>query len=270
MICIIIPMYGFNQVTKKCIDKCLENAGVEDFHILVVDDCSPEPFVDERVSVLRLEKNSGWTEATNRGILWCKDHYEYIFLLNNDTEPEEDFLKILLEEIVKDEWIGLVSSVRINHDKAGTAMHIENFGVDLIRGHLACTQTDLEDHPIIVPWLPTCACLIPYKVIQAVGLFDKRMRTFCSDNDYCIRLHQMGYKVILVPKSRVKHYHQMTISHTKEKPDNDQNMLLQKHSCAVNRQLFEQFPIDMETQTWGKLDFKVYKKDDKLNQPATA
>jgi len=67
---------------------------------IIVDDCSTEPFThdDDRVEVLRLDKNTGYTNATNQGILHCGDRFKYIHLLNNDTEPRKDFIKILLEQ----------------------------------------------------------------------------------------------------------------------------------------------------------------------------
>jgi len=266
-ICAIVPMCGFPEMTKKCIDYTFKNAGV-DCEILVVDDGSPEPFQDARVSVLRLEKNSGFTNATNQGILWCKDRFDYVLLLNNDTEPEPDFIKYLLEALEKDSEIGIAGSSRIIYQEGGKPL-IENFGVDLISGYQAYTTTDLDKEIVYVAWLPVCSALIPMEIIRYVGLLDKNMKTFCSDNDYCIRVQQLGYRIALVPKSKVKHFHMHTVKHMKIEGSQDQLVLLGKLACRLQTQLLETYPLDYEQNTWGKLDFTIH-TNGKLNQSATA
>jgi len=281
-ICVIIPMHGFAEMTRKCIDYTIKNAGIQ-HTILVVDDGSPEPFHDDRVNTIRLEKNLGFTGATNAGILWAMDRkYDYVLLLNNDTEPEPDFMRFLLEALFKDSEIGVAGSTRIIYDKEGDPL-IENFGVDLISGYQAYTKDALDKDRVYVAWLPVCSALIPMEVIKYVGLLDKRMKTYCSDNDFCMRAQALGYRIALVPDSKIKHFHQTTTKHLKlyNQATLDQRVLLEKLSCSLQRQLLETYPICWSEKTWGKLIFSVYKKekdpvllgkeeDDKLNQPVAA
>lgn len=269
-------MYGFADITKKCIDYTIKNAGGE-LDILVVDDGSPEPFIDDRVHVLRLEENSGYTNATNKGIIWAmKQNYDYVLLLNNDTEPEPDFVKYLLEALHKEPNLGIVGSARIIYDDKGKGL-IENFGIDLISGYQAYSNTDLDKEIIHVAWLPVCSALIPMDVIRQVGLLDKRMKIYCSDNDYCIRAQQLGYTVGLVPKSKVKHFHQTTTRSIGcyDQAAKDQIILLDKLSCRLQRQLLELHPISWNENSWGKLEFTAYTKEKEctlgqLNQFAAA
>jgi len=284
-ICAVVPMFGFPEVTNKCIKFTSQNAGV-DCDILIVDDASPEPFHNDadNVFVLRLEKNLGFTGATNAGMLWALDHkYDYVLFLNNDTEPEPDFLKLLLEALEKHTDLGIAASSRKITMKDGKPW-IENFGIDLIMGYQAYTDTDLDKEVVRVAWLPICSALIATDTIRQVGLLDKRMRMYCSDNDYCIRLQELGYRVGLVPKSKIKHLHQMTthsINNIYSDADRDQKVLLEKLCCHLQRQLLDTYPLDWHAKTWGKLEFFIYTKDkepnfmeqeedDQLNQPATA
>lgn len=272
-------MYGFPEMTKKCVDYTIKNAGIE-HDILVVDDGSPESFQDDRVFIKRLDKNLGFTGATNAGIEWALEgKYDYVLLLNNDTEPEPDFMKLLLEVLQKDPEIGIAGSARIIYGEEETL--IENFGIDLISGYQAYTKNDLDKEIIYVAWLPVCSALIPTEVIRYVGLLDRRMRIYCSDNDYCIRAQQLGYRIALVPKSKIKHFHQHTTRYLKLWDDatRDQKILLEKLSCHLQRQLMENYPLSWSDKSWGRLEFFVYTKDkspncfeenDKLNQPATA
>ena len=261
-ICVICPMHGFGDMTKKCIDYTLKNAGVE-LDILVVDDGSPDPFSDDRVSVLRLDKNVGFTGATNAGIMWALERkYEYVLFLNNDTEPEPDFAKLLLEALEKDPEIGIAGSARIIYGEKEQAF-IENFGIDLVSGYQAYTKEDLDKPIVYVAWLPICSALMSTETIRYVGLLDKRMRIYCSDNDYCIRAQQLGYRIALVPKSKIKHFHQHTTRFLKTWDDatKDQKVLLEKLSCQLQIKLLDTYPLSWSDKSWGKLEFFVYTKD---------
>src|SRR3990167_10948367 len=112
-ICIVIPMYNHSEMTRKCVKLCKKNAWV-DHDILVVDDGSFESYIGyDGEFVHRLKENSGFTNATNQGILWCGDRYDYIHLLNNDTEPEPGFLRILADFLNTNPVVGIAASVRI-------------------------------------------------------------------------------------------------------------------------------------------------------------
>jgi len=258
-ICIIIPMYGKAELTNKCIDFCRANAGIE-HDILVVDDGSLEPYQHPGVEVLRLDTNSGFTAATNAGILWCSDRYEYIHLLNNDTEPKENFLKILHDVLEENEAIGIAASSRVidRDDK----QVFELTAIDLISGYQTFSNS-IDELPDLIHtyWVPLCSALIRHSLIREIGLLDKKMRTWCSDNDYCIRTNFAGYNTTLVPKSQVYHIHQATTGkNISEAIKKDQDELMSKVMNIQYAVLMDKLPLDHGSQTWGKADFKVYKK----------
>jgi rhamnopyranosyl-N-acetylglucosaminyl-diphospho-decaprenol beta-1,3/1,4-galactofuranosyltransferase len=225
-VCVIISMYGLNELTKNCIDHLISNAGIE-HDILIVDDGSPIPFEDPRVNVLRLDKNCGWTKANNEGILWCGNKYDYVWILNNDTEPQKDSLKMLVTVMDDDPRIGITSPVRLDY-RDGEFLCKEYFPVDMIDGIFATSVTgkQFENSMIDVAWQPGVALLISMKAQKYVGLFDERMRQYSSDNDYCVRMEQMGYRVVLVTSSEVKHYIGSTCKCSGT--DDDKQVLLKK------------------------------------------
>ena len=262
-ICVIIPQYGKEEYTKKCILLTQENAGVP-VDILVVDDGSKEPFaksVDPMfgVEVLTLKENTGFTNAMNQGILWAQRRgYEYIHMLNNDTEPHEDFIKVLLEEM-KDPEVGIASSARL-HNIDGKEI-VELWGTDLLRGFQAVINKDkMELRSYECNWVPTCSSLIRMDMIRYLGLLDKRMRTHSSDLDYCLRARLNGYKIVVNTNSIVFHYHAVTTNEHKISPEKDQKMLLEKLAGIGYAQLLNVLPLDHENKTYGKLSFTVYNK----------
>ena len=264
-ICVIIPQYGFSDITKKCIFKTFLNAGVP-VEILVVDDGSPEPFdkglLCGDIHVLRLKENSGFTNAVNQGILWCGDRYDYIHLLNNDTEPEPDFIKVLLDVMEANPVIGIASSSRTieRHDDCGGGRFIENWGIDLVSGYQMCTEVDIPDEIVYVEWVPLCSALLRMEMIRYIGLLDRRMKTHCSDNLYCIHANENGWNVALVPKSKVFHHQEMTTREHKRDPRADQAILINKISGGIYTELLKKLPLDFGTKTFGKIQFLTYQK----------
>jgi len=263
-ICVVIPMFGKEEYTRKCTDLCIKHSGIV-HDIVVVDDCSPIPYADNRVHILRLEKNRGYTGATNEGILYAqKNNYKYVLLLNNDTEPFPYFLRILYDAMEKDPVIGVASSSR--KMVTDSPYCIELFGEDLIRGYqrMCDEKTDLPD-VIHTHWVPICSALVRMDMIREIGILDKHMRTWCSDNDFCIRANFHGWNTSIVPKSRVLHIHQVTTGKTdthklSEGVYADQKVLLEKMANVKYAELMSKVPLDCESKTYGKLTFEVYKK----------
>ena len=253
----VIPMYGKEEYTKKCIDLCLENSGVP-CDILVVDDASPQPFTYEhnRVFITRREVNGGFTAATNTGLLWCSDKYDYILTLNNDTEPCPNFLKELLDVMEADPTVGIACSIR-QYPSNGK---IELCGADLIRGHQYFAEGTLPDNPIEINWAPICSGLLRHQMIREIGILDKRFKNHCSDSWYCLQAKMHKWKVILVPKSKVMHYLSVTTSSLNINADQDQRLFLELLACLDMATLLKEMPLDMESKTYGQLSFTTYQK----------
>jgi|GEM_PF-4598239 len=256
-VCVVVPMYGQEEYTRKCIELTYKNAGI-DVDILVVDDGSPEVFRNDNVTVIRLHPNSGFTNATNQGILWAQERgYEFVHLLNNDTEPYPDFIKLLLDEMEKDSNIAIASSVRL-YPPQGL---VELYGLDLLRGYQAVTKIEnLTGDVIECNWVPICSSLVRMDAIRYLGLLDKRMRTHSSDLDFCIRAKIHGYKIIVVVASRVIHHHEVTTKANKITPEKDQMVLLEKLAGLHYAEFMKKIPLDGENKTYGKLDFTIYQK----------
>lgn len=259
-VCVVIPMYGKEEFTRKCLELTLENAGYP-IDVLIVDDGSLKPFEMEspcrqNIQVLRIEENSGFTNAANQGILWAQRRaYDYVHMLNNDTEPCPDFIKILVDIMEADSTVGIAGSVRQYPDG-----RVELCGADLIRGHQYFAAENYDEKPLEVNWLPICSALIRMDMIREIGILDKRFRNHCSDSWYCIHAKMNGWKVILAPKSKVIHYLSVTTTASGISAEKDQNLFIEKLACMDYAKLMKQMPLDLESKTYGQLSFTVYKK----------
>jgi GT2 family glycosyltransferase len=262
-IVVVIPMFGKEEYTNKCVEKVKENYGTgEPIEILVVDDGSPTPYVNPTINVIRLDKNSGFTAATNAGILWAQHrNVDYVLLLNNDTEPEPRFLKYLVDALENDHSLGIAASIRRHPNREPQSMEL--CGSDLIRGYQYFTDEkslDGKDIPIPCNWVPLCSGLLRMDMIREIGMLDKRFRNHCSDSSYCLWAKINHWGVVIVPKSIVVHHLSITTTENKVMVDDDQKLFLEKISGIDYANIMSAMPLDGEAGTYGRLLFEVYKK----------
>lgn len=262
-IVVVIPMYGKEEYTNKCVEMVTANYGTgQPIEIVVVDDGSEKLYENPKVNVLRLDENSGFTNAANQGILWAQyRNADYVLLLNNDTEPHPGFMQELLLVAEKDESIGIACSVRFHPTKPEHPYEL--CGSDLIRGYQHFTDKETLDkapEAIDCNWIPLCSALMRMDMIRDVGLLDKRYRNHCSDSNYCLEAKIRGWKVILVPTSIVTHHLSVTTTANKVRVDDDQRIFLERLAGLDYAKIMSVLPLDGEAKTWGKLSFEVYKK----------
>ena len=95
---VIIPYYN----GTKYIDRAIESCKGKDIEIIVVDDCSPEPFFyfgKMPVKTIRLDENVGQGLARNAGL--SESTGEWITFLDQDDEfliNLDAFMKLIPEE----------------------------------------------------------------------------------------------------------------------------------------------------------------------------
>jgi GT2 family glycosyltransferase len=257
-VCVVVTMWNFEDMTRECTSMVRANAGME-HTLLVVDNGSDKPYFDINADlVIRTNGNTGCTDAQNQGIIWCDNKYDYIMLLNNDTIPYHNFLKILVDAMENDKSLAVASSTRIT--KYNGVEVEEMYGVDLIRGHQQCRSDDDTEDIKYCLWVPTTAVLIRSSVIREIGLLDKRMINHCSDNDFCYRAIINDYKIACIIDSKVVHLRGVTVKKHGVVPYKDQRVMLEKLSGLQYQKILNKLPMDAESNAWGKISFVVYKK----------
>ncbi len=97
----IVLQYGKWPMTEACVHDLL-NQAYADLRILVVDNCSPdnshleiaERFSDdERVQILRTDKNLGYAQGNNFAVRWLQQQGatpRYLIIANNDIRVPDD------------------------------------------------------------------------------------------------------------------------------------------------------------------------------------
>lgn len=129
---IIIPNYNGLKFMEPCF-KALRAQSDQNFELLVVDNGSTDGSVkwleDHQIPSIFLEENTGFSGAVNIGIR--ESVTPYVILLNNDTEPQPDYVKEMVKAIERSPKIFSVSSKMIQlyfkgivFGTAGSAPHM--------------------------------------------------------------------------------------------------------------------------------------------------
>ena len=97
---VVMPNYNGIKYVDKCLDS-LKKQTYKEFKVIIIDNASTDgslELIEENYEEFQLVKNSintGFCKAVNQGIEIADT--EYVLLLNNDTELDDNFLTEIVE-----------------------------------------------------------------------------------------------------------------------------------------------------------------------------
>jgi GT2 family glycosyltransferase len=166
--------------------------------------------ISNPIKVISVSRNSGFSEGNRLGFLQsCR---QFIALLNNDTEPAEDWLKQLVSAIQKNPDVGICASKLIAYengiiDSAGDRFTMLLKGDKRGEGQSASWYVS-EEH---VFGACAGAALYRRKMFDEIGFFDEDFFLIHEDTDLNFRAQLAGWKVLYVPSAIVQHKVRSTI-----------------------------------------------------------
>jgi GT2 family glycosyltransferase len=206
--CILVNWNGWRD-TVECL-KALKESRYPNLTILVVDNGSNNDSVARiraaHPDVLLLEngKNLGFAGGNNVGIRYALAHgAEYVWLLNNDTEPAPDALSALIAKSLTDRRIGAVASICYYADKPSTVQVWAGARVNLWVGY---GRNSTEPHPD--EWFHSlygASMLIARPAIEDVGMLDEGFFHYWEETEFCLRLRKQNWLLAAAPESKVLH-----------------------------------------------------------------
>lgn len=215
---VVIPNWNGRDLLGPCLES-LYRQEFQDFHTIVVDNGSSDesiPFVQEhypQVTVIRFEKNTGFSVAVNAGI--SAANTPYIALLNNDTEVHPLWLSEIVRAIDDAPQAGSAASKILFFPETGSVNSAGDefsfFGVAYQR-RLMRGDSDLFNESTYVFSPCAAAALYRKQLFETIGLFDEVFFAYQEDVDIGFRAQLAGYRCLFVPKAIVYHKYQMTSS----------------------------------------------------------
>jgi GT2 family glycosyltransferase len=212
LVWIVILNYNGAQITLNCVDSVLK-IDYPNFRVIVVDNASTddsvvrfkEALTDPRVELLVNHKNEGYAGGNNPGIERALTAgADYIFILNNDTIVEPGCLTALVEVMERDPSVGIAGCPLLGVGTRPSAVY--GWRANLHIGD--CVQWfDAPQKPRFgeVDCILGAAMLIRAETFRRIGLFDSRFFLFFEDWEFCFRARRAGYRVTIVPSTRIQH-----------------------------------------------------------------
>ena len=165
------------------------------------------------VTLLRLPENYGFAGGYNRALERLEG--DYWVLLNSDVEPAEGWLEPLIAELDAQPDVAVVGpkllscAERDRFEYAGAAGgFIDWFGFPFCRGRILRTlekDRGQYDDTRDVFWVSGAAFCCRAEVFRRMGGFDAGFFAHMEEIDLCWRMQLAGYRVRIVPRSRVYH-----------------------------------------------------------------
>ena len=211
---VILNWNGFDD-TCQLLDS-LFNISYTNIKIIVVDNNSVNNEAEmlrksygDKIHIISCKKNLGFSGGNNVGIKFSlEDKADFVLLLNNDTIVEADFLEPLINIFDSSNKIG-ITGPQINYynemDKiwsaGGKISRIRSSG--FAKSNFKETESNKEHKS--VSFVSGCCMLIKSEVLTRVGIFDENYFLYNEDTDLCLRTTRAGYKVLIIPESKIYH-----------------------------------------------------------------
>ena len=216
---IVTITYNSEKVLVPFID-CIVKQTYSNFILYVVDNNSSDntcdllsEIHDERVVLIKNQKNLGVAKGNNQGILKSiDDNCDQILLINNDVEFESKLLEKLI--LAQEKSNSSIISPKINYFSSKNKIWYAGSWFDKKRGflpiHRGMGEIDYGQYNKVeqIEYSPTCCCLILKKVFEDVGLMDEDYFVYFDDTDFSYRILNDGrHKMIYYPF--IKFYHKV-------------------------------------------------------------
>lgn len=169
----------------------------------------------EQFEIVLAEKNGGFCVNFNRGMQKAIDEgYDYVYILNQDTEVPPDFLEPLVEAMEEDKTIALAQSKILYHNDRtkinswGNEFHFLGFAY--AGGNL---ETDnMTDEIKDVTYPSGAGEMMRVSFLKEVGLFEEYLWMYHEDVYLGLLAHYYNKRAVIVPKSEIYHKYEFSSS----------------------------------------------------------
>jgi GT2 family glycosyltransferase len=162
-----------------------------------------------QVECITNQTNRGFAAAVNQGIERAiKRDAEYLFVLNNDTVVDSMALHHLMQYATDDAVGMLVPKIYYFAQpqmiwSVGAGLNGLTFET---RGDIRGVEDNGQWESVVErKHVTACALLLPRRVVEKIGVLDERFFYYYDDADFSLRVHEAGYRTLLVPQAKVWH-----------------------------------------------------------------
>ena len=264
---IVIPVFNKAELTQQCLIHLANVTEGISYEVIIVDNNSSDSTgeflqtLDGDVQIIHNSTNLGFAKGCNQGASAARSRY--VVFLNNDTIPKKGWLKSLVDEVEEHPDVAVVGSKLLYPDET-----IQHAGVVFSR-QLQMPYHLFNGVPESLPavnkrkefQVVTAACMLVRKeAFEQVGGFDEGFVNGFEDVDLCLRIRQMGKKVVYQPKSCLYHLESQSPGRNKKDAENARRLLARwKHQWLIDEDLVayqEGYVVQLyfsEEKLWSRL-----------------
>lgn len=228
---IILVTWNSADEIQKCISSVINALSGLNAELIIIDNNSSDNSFElvnkisfPRLQTIRNSENLGYTKAVNQGIKLSSG--KFLFLLNPDTVPEPESIKIMLNFLETNPAYGACAPLMKNPD-GSVQYSVRNFPTywrmfcefsllayifpkTKLFGSWKAKYLDYSKEQDIMQ--PMAAAFMVNKELTAnIGNMDERYRMFFNDVDLCKKIYDSGFKIRLLPNAVVTHEHGASI-----------------------------------------------------------
>ena len=187
--------------------------------VIVADNASSDGSIEflsdnyPQIRTIIFDRNYGFAEGYNRAFMQIEA--EYYVLLNSDMEVTENWISPVIELMDNDPRIAACQpKIRSYHEPekfeyAGAAGgYIDKFGYPFCRGRIF-QQLEVDhgqyDNAVEVFWATGACMFVRSRIYHEVGGLDNDFFAHMEEIDFCWRLKNRGYRIMICPRSTVYH-----------------------------------------------------------------
>jgi len=218
LVSIIIPHLNGKQHLDDCLGS-LRRQTLQAFEVLLVDNGSTDGTQEKvrkqypEVRLIELGVNHGFTGACNAG--YKASHGQIVILLNNDTEVDPNWLRVIVDTFERQPHAGSIASKMLLFDQR----HIfhtagDYYRLDGIPGNRGVWQPDQGQYEQEEVVFSACGGAAAYRrqMLDEIGFLDDDYFFSCEDVDLAWRANLAGWQVLYLPTAIV--YHKLKASGT--------------------------------------------------------
>lgn len=209
---VIVVTYNPKKWIAACFSS-LRNSSLP-LNIIVVDNCSTDDSPEiikqnyPEVNFIQSANNLGFGKANNLGVKMAFDQgADFVFLLNQDVWIQSDSIEKLVNASQSNPLYGVLSPIHSN-GKGDALDHAFGQYLNSIKDNKLLTDLLLNfplNNIYELPFVNAAAWLITRACIQKVGGFDPIFFHYGEDENYCQRVLFHGFRIGIVPGSKIFH-----------------------------------------------------------------
>lgn len=217
---VIILNWNGEKLLREFLPTVVSNTQGDEVEVIVADNGSSDSSLEvlakdfPDVRVIAFAENYGFAEGYNRVI--SQIDTEFVTLLNSDVETPEGWWQPVLKFMEGNPDVGACQPKILSYkDKsmfeyAGAAGGLlDRLGYPYCRGRLfdriAKDEGQFDSGPADVAWASGAALTVRRAAYLEVGGLDNKFFAHMEEIDLCCRLWNAGYRVCVVPDSKVFH-----------------------------------------------------------------